>query len=207
MSSIGTGYDLSASQFSPDGRVFQVEYAQKAVENSGTIVGLRCKDGVVLAAEKIITSKLLSRTTQPRILNVDAHIGMVFAGLVADAYQLCNIARDEASDYRISHNMPIPPKNLAARLSQYVHAYTLYAALRPFGVTTFLASVYNGEAELYVIEPSGVYYGYNACASGKAKANAMTELEKVKNLKVSDIHLHVSDSFRLNRQLFRCEFV
>ncbi len=185
MSSIGTGYDLSASQFSPDGRVFQVEYALKAVENSGTIVGIRCKDGVVLAAEKIITSKLLKRTTQPRIVNVDAHIGMAFAGLVADAYKLCSIARDEASDYRVNHGMPIPPQHLATRLSQYVHAYTLYAGLRPFGVTTFLASYHNGKSDLHVIEPSGVFYSFNACASGKAKATAMTELEKIKDFKVS----------------------
>jgi len=183
MSSIGTGYDLSASQFSPDGRVFQVEYATKAAENSGTIVGIRCKDGVVLAAEKIITSKLYTRTTQPRIVHIDAHIGMAFAGLVADAYQLCNIARDEASDYRVNHGMPIPPDYLASRLSQYIHVYTLYAALRPFGVITFLSSYQNGKADLHVIQPSGVYYSYNAYSSGKAKANAMTELEKIKDFK------------------------
>ncbi|XP_075241261.1 proteasome subunit alpha type-3-like [Convolutriloba macropyga] len=181
MSSIGTGYDLSASQFSPDGRVFQVEYATKACENSGTIVGVRCKDGVVLAAEKIITSKLYCRHTQQRIMNVDAHIGMAFSGLVADAYQLCNIARDEAADYRVQHGMPIPPEYLASRVSQYVHAYTLYAALRPFGVTTFLASYHNGKSDLHVVEPSGVFYSYNASASGKAKANAKTELEKIKD--------------------------
>jgi len=70
-------YDLSASQFSPDGRVFQVEYAQKAVENSGTIVGLRCKDGVVLAVEKLVTSKLYEPGTNRRIFNIDVHVGMV----------------------------------------------------------------------------------------------------------------------------------
>lgn len=70
-------YDLSASQFSPDGRVFQVEYAQKAVENSGTVIGLRCSNGVVLAVEKLVTSKLYEPGANKRIFNIDRHIGMV----------------------------------------------------------------------------------------------------------------------------------
>lgn len=70
-------YDLSASQFSPDGKVFQVEYAQKAVENSGTVIGLRCEEGVVLAVEKLVTSKLYEPGANKRIFNIDKHIGMV----------------------------------------------------------------------------------------------------------------------------------
>ena len=95
MTSIGTGYDLSASQFSPDGRVFQIEYAGKAVENSGTAVAIRGKDGVVFAVEKIVTSKLYEKGANRRIFNIDTHIGMAAAGLVTDARQLASIARDE----------------------------------------------------------------------------------------------------------------
>ena len=97
MTSIGTGYDLSASQFSPDGRVFQIEYAGKAVENSGTAVAIRGKDGVVFAVEKIVTSKLYEKGANRRIFNIDTHIGMAAAGLVTDARQLASIARDEVS--------------------------------------------------------------------------------------------------------------
>ena len=97
MTSIGTGYDLSASQFSPDGRVFQIEYAGKAVENSGTAVAIRGKDGVVFAVEKIVTSKLYEAGANRRIFNIDTHIGMAAAGLVTDARQLASIARDEVS--------------------------------------------------------------------------------------------------------------
>ncbi|KAH6920489.1 hypothetical protein HPB50_028523 [Hyalomma asiaticum] len=88
MSSIGTGYDLSASQFSPDGRVFQVEYAQKAVENSGTAVALRGRDGVVFAVEKLVTTKLYEAGANKRIFTVDKHVGVAVAGLLADAKQL-----------------------------------------------------------------------------------------------------------------------
>jgi hypothetical protein len=75
--SIGTGYDLTNSVFSPDGRNFQVEYAVKAVENGGTSIGIRCKDGVVLAVEKIITSKLLKAGANKRIATIDRHVGAV----------------------------------------------------------------------------------------------------------------------------------
>lgn len=75
-------YDLSASQFSPDGRVFQVEYAAKAVENSGTVIGLRGKDGVVFAVEKLVTSKLYEPGANKRIFHVDEHVGMVWKCLL-----------------------------------------------------------------------------------------------------------------------------
>lgn len=77
--SIGTGYDLTNSVFSPDGRNFQVEYAVKAVENGGTSIGIRCKDGVVLAVEKVITSKLLKAGANKRIATIDRHMGAVCA--------------------------------------------------------------------------------------------------------------------------------
>mmetsp|Transcript_40904 Transcript_40904/g.130680 ORF Transcript_40904/g.130680 Transcript_40904/m.130680 type:complete len:82 (-) Transcript_40904:709-954(-) len=77
MSSIGTGYDLSATTFSPDGRVFQTEYATKAVDNSGTAIGVKCKDGVVLGVEKLVISKMLVEGSNRRIHTVDRHAGMV----------------------------------------------------------------------------------------------------------------------------------
>ena len=75
--SIGTGYDLSNSVFSPDGRNFQVEYAVKAVENGGTAIGIRCKDGVVLGLEKLVSSKLLKKDANKRISTVDRNMGVV----------------------------------------------------------------------------------------------------------------------------------
>jgi len=183
MSSIGTGYDLSAHQFSPDGRVFQVEYAAKAVENSSTAVAVRCKDGVVYGVEKLVTSKLYERGTGKRIFHIDRHIGMAVAGLISDARQIVQVARDEAVYYRSFYGGPIPLKYLADKLSGYVHAHTLYSSYRPFGTSIFLSSYDEVDGpELYMIEPSGVYYGYTGSAIGKAKQNAKTEIEKL-NLK------------------------
>lgn len=181
MSSIGTGYDLSAHQFSPDGRVFQVEYANKAVENSSTAVAVRCKDGVVFGVEKLVTSKLYEAGTGRRIFSIDRHVGMAVAGLISDARQLVGVARDEAAYYKSVYGTPIPLRYLADKVAGYVHMYTLYSAYRPFGTSLFLSSYSkNDGAELYMIEPSGVYYGYHGCALGKAKQNAKTEIEKLK---------------------------
>ncbi|XP_031781846.1 proteasome subunit alpha type-3 isoform X2 [Nasonia vitripennis] len=180
MSSIGTGYDLSASQFSPDGRVFQVEYAQKAVENSGTVIGLKGKDVVVFAVEKLITSKLYEPFTNKRNFNVDEHIGMAISGLISDARQIVETSRLEAANYRAQYGTSIPLKYLNDRISMYMHAYTLYSAVRPYGCSIILSSYQDDNPEMYMIDPSGVSYGYYGCAIGKAKQAAKTEIEKLK---------------------------
>ncbi|XP_046849508.1 proteasome subunit alpha type-3-like [Xenia sp. Carnegie-2017] len=180
MSSIGTGYDLSASQFSPDGRVFQVEYAQKAVENSGSVVGLKCKDGVVFGVEKLVKSKLYELSSNRRIFTIDTHIGMAVAGLLADARKIVSVARKEAADYRSDYGSEIPLKFLASRVASHVHTYTLYSFLRPFGCGVMLSSIGQSGPELYLIDPSGVTWGYHGCAIGKAKQAAKTAIEKLK---------------------------
>ncbi|CAE6399113.1 unnamed protein product [Rhizoctonia solani] len=180
MTAIGTGYDLSASTYSPDGRLFQIEYASKAVENSGTAIGLKVKDGVVLAVEKLIHSKLLIPEANRRIATIDKHIGMATSGLLADGRALANRARDEAQNYRDTYMTTVPLKvALAERVGLYVQAYTLYSSVRPFGISTILGSVDKDGPSLYVIQPSGVHYGYNGAAVGKGRQLANTELEKL----------------------------
>ncbi|PVF96462.1 putative PRE10-20S proteasome subunit C1 [Serendipita vermifera] len=180
MTSIGTGYDLSASTYSPDGRIFQVEYANKAVENSGTAIGLRVKDGVVLAVEKIIHSKLLMPESNKRILTVDKHIGYTSSGFLADGRQLANRAREEAQSSRDFYREPPTLKNIVNRLSLFIQAYTLYSSVRPFGCSSILAAVDKNGPGLYVIEPSGISLGYHGAAVGKGRQLAKTELEKLK---------------------------
>jgi len=114
MASQGTGYDLSASTYSPDGRIFQIEYAQKAVEASSTVLAIKCKDGIVLAVEKLISSKLLvngdDSSTNRKIFTVDSHIGLATAGLVADGRHLANRAREEASSFKDTYRFDAPVK-------------------------------------------------------------------------------------------------
>ncbi|KAF9509876.1 hypothetical protein BS47DRAFT_1300905 [Hydnum rufescens UP504] len=177
---MNSGYDLSSSTYSPDGRIFQVEYANKAVENSGTAIGLRVKDGVVLALEKLVHSKLLVPGTNRRIQTVDRHIGIATAGLLADGRHLASRAFDESLNYRETYRSEPPLSAIAERLGLYVQAYTLYSSVRPFGISAILGAVDKDGPALYVVEPSGIYYGYNGAAVGKGRQLAKTELEKLK---------------------------
>ncbi|XP_030384904.1 proteasome subunit alpha type-3-like [Scaptodrosophila lebanonensis] len=178
---MSNGYDLSASQFSPEGRVFQVEYAAKAVERSGTSIGLRGGDGVVLAVEKLVNSPLFENDSGRRIFTVDTNIGMAVAGLTADGYALADIARQEAANHRQQFGSPITVNHMCERISAYMHAYTLFGSARPFGVSITLGGwdeIFG--AQLFKIEPSGKSFGYFACASGKGEQQAKTEMEKYK---------------------------
>lgn len=183
MASQGTGYDLSTSTYSPDGRLFQVEYALKAVENAGTAIGIRTPHGVVLAVEKLVTSKLLvpRAPSNRRIFSVDTHLGLATAGLIADGRHMAGRAREEAENFRDNFHEPIRPQALAARLSQYADAYTLYSSVRPFGISTIVGGLdpHTGKPGLYTIEPSGEFRGYRATAIGKGRQLAKTELEKI----------------------------
>lgn len=182
MASIGTGYDLSSTTFSPDGRVFQIEYASKAVENSGTVVGLRCTDGVVLAVEKTTVSKMLVSGTLRRVHLISKHATIAICGLISDGRVIIDQARDECERYHEFYGVLIPGKVLADRLAQFIHTYTLHWHVRPFGCAILLAV----QGDLYMIEPSGVCYRYFACAFGKGKQAARTELEKIELCKDGD---------------------
>jgi 20S proteasome subunit alpha 7 len=196
MSAIGTGYDFSASTYSPDGRIFQVEYAAKAVDNSGTAIGLRCKDGVVLAVEKLVQSKLLVPGSNRRIFSADRHVGIAIAGLLADGRHIVKRARDEAENYRDIYRVPIPGPMIAQRVGQYIGAYTLYSSVRPFGSAVIIASVDQNGPHLYMAEPSGVCWGYFGCAIGKGKQIAKSEIEKL-NLSEMTIEQGVKEAARI----------
>eukprot|EP00301_Raphidiophrys_heterophryoidea_P026797 c932_g1_i1.p1 GENE.c932_g1_i1~~c932_g1_i1.p1 ORF type:complete len:272 (-),score=78.49 c932_g1_i1:669-1427(-) len=181
MSSIGTGYDLSATTFSPDGRVFQVEYASKAVDNGGTTIGIRCKDGVVFGVEKLISSKMLVKGTSKRVHTLETNFGLAESGLTADGRQIANRAMSECENYRSMYGTRIPPQLLAQRVASYMHLFTLYWHVRPFGASVLIGFYDKTEgAQLYLAEPSGLVHRYFACAIGKGRQGAKTELEKLK---------------------------
>ncbi|KAK9238598.1 nucleophile aminohydrolase [Lipomyces kononenkoae] len=179
MTSIGTGYDLSNSVFSPDGRNFQVEYASKAVEADGTAIGIKCNDGIVLAVEKIVSSKLLVPGSNKKIQTVDKHIGVAYSGLTPDGRHFVGQGRSEAYSWRGVYKVPIGITSLTNRLAGYVQAYTLYNSVRPFGISAIVGGVDETGPHLYTIEPSGAYWGYLGAATGKGRQAAKSELEKL----------------------------
>jgi len=182
MSSQGAGYDYSPTTFSPEGRIYQVEYAQAAVKNSGTAVGVKCKDGVVVALEKLLTSKMLVPGSNRRIFTIDRHIGVAVTGIAADGRKLASEAKAHARTYRRNFGSPIPPKALASQIGSLLHAYTCYGALRPFGSSILISGVdpTTKEHELYMSDPSGTTLRYFGCAIGKGVTAARTEIEKGK---------------------------
>ena len=170
------------STFSPNGRVFQVEYAYKAVEKSSTCIGVRCVDGVVLGCEKAVLNKMLVPGSNRRIAAVDYHAAIAMSGLAADARQLVNKARSECNEYQSFYGSPITGKVLAERLGGHIHTHTLYWYLRPFGCAILLGVFDEDESggpSLYALEPSGSTMKYFACAIGKMKQGASSELEKL----------------------------
>lgn len=177
----GTGYDLSTSTYSQDGRVFQIEYSLKNVSNAETVMGVLTSDGVIMGSEKILHNPLLESNCNSRIFNVTKTIGIMICGRVPDGKECVKRAREEATSYRDNFGIEIPAKTLVERLSNYMHAHTIYGQFRPFGCSLLL-SAYNSVAdkfELYMIENSGIYRGYFACANGKGREVAKTQIEKI----------------------------
>lgn len=122
-----------------------------------TAIGVKCKDGVILGVEKLIMAKMLVEGSGRRIHNIDEHIGAATAGLMPDARQLVSRAREECRGYRQNYSEPVPPRTLNERMGGYMHLFTVYWYLRPFGASILLAG-YDQEtkaAELYCCEPTG----------------------------------------------------
>lgn len=124
------------------------------------------------------------------------HSGIVGTGLVPDCRQLANRARDEASSYRENFDCEIPGPVLAERVSLYLQAYTLYSSVRPFGCVSIMGAVDKDGPHLYMMEPSGIYWGYKACAAGKGRQLAKTELGKL-DLENMDVAQAVKEAARM----------
>jgi len=199
-------YDLSCMTFSPDGKVFQVEYAGKAVENGETIIGVLCKDGVILGSEKLFVSKMLVEGTNKRIFNVHDNLGVVIGGRIPDGKNIVNRARSEAQGYKQNYEIEISGSVMTDRIAQYVHTYTLYYEYRPFGASAIVGSwdEFDGYS-LHMIEPSGQYLGYYGCANGKGKQIAKSHLDKLdfKSMTCKDALVHVAKMLHLCHEEFK----
>ncbi|MBS7247421.1 MAG: archaeal proteasome endopeptidase complex subunit alpha [Candidatus Jordarchaeales archaeon] len=183
----GLGYDRAITIFSPDGRLFQVEYAIEAVRRGTTAIGVRCKDGVVLAVEKRILS-LQDPESVEKIFVIDEHIGAAIAGLTADARVLVDQARVQAQVNKLSYDEPISVESLTKYIGDLKQVYTQHAGVRPFGVSFLIAGVDDAGPKLFMTDPSGTYWGYWATAigAGSQKAKEILEKEYKKDLNLEE---------------------
>ncbi|MBI5253978.1 MAG: archaeal proteasome endopeptidase complex subunit alpha [Euryarchaeota archaeon] len=171
------GYDRAITVFSPDGRLFQVEYAREAVKRGTTSLGIRYKDGVVLAVDKRITSRLIEAVSIEKIFQIDENIGAATSGLVADARVLVDRARVEAQSNRITYNEPIDVEILAKKICDFKQLYTQHGGVRPFGIALLIAGV-NDAPRLFETDPSGALIEYKATAIGAGRTTAMEIFEE-----------------------------
>ena len=172
----GMGYDRVVTVFSPDGRLFQVQYAMEAVRRGATVVGIRAKNGVVMVADKKVLHHLINSRSIEKVYEVDTHISAATIGLVADGRKLVDQARLEAQRHQMVYGEPITIKQIVHEISNYMQIFTQYGGLRPFGVTTLIAG-YDKEPKLFEIDPSGTPTEWSATAVGEGRAEVMKLLE------------------------------
>lgn len=170
-------YDRAITVFSPDGRLFQVEYAREAVKRGTTAVGVKFKDGAVLAIDKRIASKLVDAASIEKIFQIDEHIGCATSGLVADARVLVDRARIEAQINRLYYDEKISVESLVKRICDFKQTYTQYGGVRPFGTALLVAGVDDVDIHLFETDPSGALMAYRAGAIGEGRNNALTLFE------------------------------
>jgi len=172
-------YDSRTTIFSPEGRLFQVEYAMEAISHAGTAVGVLSKQGVVLAAEKKVTSKLLeTKAASEKMYRIDDHIACAVAGITADANIVINYARLSAQRFLFQYQEPSPVEGLVRTVSDLKQGYTQFGGLRPFGVSLLVAGWDSHFGfQLYKSDPSGNYGGWKATSIGSGHQTAASILK------------------------------
>ena len=172
-------YDSAATMFSPDGRIYQVEYAREAVKRGTTAVGVVFDGGAVLLVDKRISSKLIEAAAVEKIFKIDRQVGCASSGLVGDARMLVARARAVSANNRVTYGESIETGVLVKDLSDIMQAYTQNGGVRPFGAAFLLAGVDpDRTVRLFETDPSGAVVQYRASAIGAGRAAAMEFLEE-----------------------------
>jgi proteasome alpha subunit len=170
-------YDRAITVFSPDGRLFQVEYAKEAVKRGATTIGIVAKDSVALIAHKSTYSKLIVPESLKKVFEIDSHIAFTASGLIADARKLVETGRMEAQKHRLTYSEPAPVESIAREICDLMQVYTQYGGIRPFGVSLLIAG-YDDQPRLYEAEPSGAMTGFMADSIGSGKKEVDEIIEK-----------------------------
>ena len=174
-------YDSSTTTFSPEGRLHQVEYAMEAINNAGTCVGIKCKNGIVLANERKILSKLLSQSSKlesDKIATLSSNIVASIAGLASDANILVKDARLNCGRYMYRYDVPMPTKICVKDICDAKQSYTQFGGLRPYGVSLIVAGVEeDGQVSLFQTDPSGNFTAWEATVIGANNGNGKTFLK------------------------------
>ncbi len=182
------GYDRAITVFSPDGRLYQVEYAREAVKRGTTAVGIKCVEGVVLIVDKRVSSRLLEASSIEKIFKIDEHIGVASSGLVGDARSLVDRARIESQINRVTYDEKIDVEALSKKLCDHMQTYTQFGGARPYGTALLIAGISDGECRLFETDPSGTLLEYKATGIGIGRPAAMKLFEEEYNYDATVSH-------------------
>jgi proteasome alpha subunit len=161
------GYDRAATMFSPEGHLLQVEYAEKTVRLGSTSIGLCCKEGVLILADRRIRDKLIAPESANKIAEIDDHLMATAAGILSDARALIDDAQVLAQQHRVSYDTPVDPISVIRMIADKKQAFTQYGGSRPFGVSIMLGGIAKGKAHLYTSDVTGNFFAYKANAIGE----------------------------------------
>ncbi len=174
----GREYDEAITIFSPEGRIYQVEYALELVKRGAPVSGVISKEGVALAAVEVLQNNLEDPRFSKKLFELDTHVATVIAGLSPDARVLVREARYACQGHRMTYDEPIGIESLVSNIGDSLQQYTQNAGVRPFGVSMIVAGVDSSGPRLITTDPSGSYRGYKAAALGMNTDKAKELLEK-----------------------------
>jgi len=173
------GYDRAITMFSPEGRLLQVEYAKKTVKQGSTAIGMVCKDGVLLVADKRLVDGLVVPEGVEKAFQIDDHVGSTASGILSDARVLIERAQLKAQQHRVTYDSPIDVLSIVKDICDLKQICTQSAGLRPFGVSLLVAGIdEDGSAKLYQTDPTGIFFPYRATAIGEGDAEVEEILQK-----------------------------
>jgi len=176
------GYDRAITMFSPDGRLLQVEYAKKTVKQGSTAIGMVCKDGVLLVADKRIVDKLIIIEAVEKIFQIDDHIGATASGIISDARLLVERAQLIAQQHRVTYDNAVDTSTVVKDICDIKQMCTQSGGFRPFGVSLLIAGIDEDGPKLFETDPTGIYFQYKASVIGEGE----TEIESILHKKYNE---------------------
>lgn len=185
------GYDRTSTMFSPDGRLLQVEYAKKAVKQGTTAIGMVCRDGVLLIADRRMTEKLIVAKSVEKVFQVDDHIAATSSGYVMDGRILIERAQLIAQQYKVANDEPVDIIELVKEIADVKQFFTQYGGARPFGVSILFAGV-DDKPSLFLTDPTGIFFEFKATAIGEAE----NEIKEILNKEYKDT-MTIDDGLKL----------
>ena len=186
------GYDRAITMFSPDGRLLQVEYAKKTVKQGSTAIGVVCKDGVLLVADKRIVDSLVVPEAVEKIWQIDEHIGASASGILSDARVLIERAQITAQQHRVTFDSPIDTLAVVKDICDLKQICTQSGGLRPFGVSILVAGIDHDGPKLFETDPTGIYFQYKATVIGEGE----TEIEEILHKEYHE-NITIEDALKL----------